>query len=141
MNDFEPDILIFCCQWCSYAGADLAGVSRLQYPSNSRIIKVMCSSRIEPSFVLDAFKEGTDGVLVTGCHIGDCHYIEGNVHTEERMTELMDAMDHLGLGGRLHLEWVSAAEGKKFQETITEFTEKIKVLGPSPFKKITSEGR
>jgi len=134
MSDFEPDILTFCCNWCSYAGADLAGVSRLQYPTNNRIIRVMCSSRVEPIHILEALKEGTDGILVTGCHIGDCHYIEGNIHTDERMKEIVDALEHLGLSGRLQLEWVSAAEGKKFQETITEFVEKIRALGPSPLK-------
>ncbi|MGP8319849.1 MAG: hydrogenase iron-sulfur subunit [Methanosarcinaceae archaeon] len=132
--DFEPDILTFCCNWCSYAGADLAGVSRLQYPVNNRIVRVMCSSRIQPTFILEAFKEGADGVLVTGCHIGDCHYIEGNEHTDIRMKEMIDALEHLGLGGRLRLEWVSAAEGKKFQETIIDFVEQIKALGPSPLK-------
>lgn len=132
--DFEPNILTFCCNWCSYAGADLAGVSRLQYPANNRIVRVMCSSRIEPTFILEAFKEGADGVLVTGCHIGDCHYIEGNEHTDVRMKEMVDALEHLGLGGRLQLEWVSAAEGKKFQETMIDFVQKIKALGPSPLK-------
>ncbi|MDF1534733.1 MAG: hydrogenase iron-sulfur subunit [Methanosarcinaceae archaeon] len=132
--DFEPNILTFCCNWCSYAGADLAGVSRLQYPANNRIVRVMCSSRIEPTFILEAFKEGADGVLITGCHIGDCHYIEGNEHTDERMKDMVDALERMGLNGRLHLEWVSAAEGKKFQETMINFVDKIKALGPSPLK-------
>lgn len=135
MSEFEPDILTFCCNWCSYAGADLAGVSRLQYPTNSRIIRVMCSSRIEPTMILEAMSEGADGILVTGCHIGDCHYIDGNVHTDKRMKEMLDAFNHLGLDGRLRLEWVSAAEGKKFQETLTDFVAQIRALGPSPLKK------
>ncbi len=139
MSDFEPDILTFCCNWCSYAGADLAGVSRLQYPTNNRIIRVMCSSRIEPIHIFEALKEGTDGILVTGCHIGDCHYIEGNIHTDERMKEIVDALEHLGLKDRLRLEWVSAAEGKKFQETITDFVEKIRALGPNPLKEKAKE--
>jgi len=139
MSDFEPDILTFCCNWCSYAGADLAGVSRLQYPTNNRIIRVMCSSRIEPIHIFEALKEGTDGILVTGCHIGDCHYIEGNIHTDERMKEIVDALEHLGLKDRLHLEWVSAAEGKKFQETITDFVEKIRALGPNALKEKAKE--
>ena len=139
MSDFEPDILTFCCNWCSYAGADLAGVSRLQYPTNNRIIRVMCSSRIEPIHIFEALKEGTDGILVTGCHIGDCHYIEGNIHTDERMKEIVDALEHLGLKDRLHLEWVSAAEGKKFQETNTDFVEKIRALGPNPLKEKAKE--
>jgi F420-non-reducing hydrogenase iron-sulfur subunit len=94
----------------------------------------MCSSRVEPIHILEALKEGTDGILVTGCHIGDCHYIEGNIHTDERMKEIVDALEHLGLKDRLHLEWVSAAEGIKFQETITDFVEKIRALGPNPLK-------
>ena len=139
MTEFEPNILTFCCNWCSYAGADLAGVSRLQYPTNSRIIRVMCSSRLEPIHIFEALKEGTDGILVTGCHIGDCHYIEGNIHTDERMKEIVDALEHLGLKDRLKLEWVSAAEGKKFQETITDFVETIRALGPNPLKEKAKE--
>ena len=94
----------------------------------------MCSSRIQPTFILQALKDGADGVLVTGCHIGDCHYIDGNVYTEERMGNVVDAMKHLGLEGRVHLEWVSASEGPKFRETVTEFVEQIRALGPSPLR-------
>jgi len=137
MSDFEPNILTFCGNWCSYAGADLAGVSRLQYPANSRIVRVMCSSRIEPTFILQALKDGADGILVTGCHIGDCHYIEGNLHTDERMKNMMDALKHLGLDGRLKVEWVSASEGKKLQETIIKFVDNVKALGPNPLNKKT----
>ncbi len=130
MAEFEPKIVMFCCNWCSYAGADLAGVGRLQYPTNTRVIRVMCSSRIQPTFILQALKDGADGVLVTGCHIGDCHYIDGNAHTEERMGNVVDAMKLLGLEGRVHLEWASASEGPKFRETVTEFVEQIGALDP-----------
>jgi F420-non-reducing hydrogenase iron-sulfur subunit len=134
MAEFEPRIVMFCCNWCSYAGADLAGVGRLQYPTNTRVIRVMCSSRIQPTFILQALKDGADGVLVTGCHIGDCHYIDGNVYTEERMGNVVGAMKLLGLEGRVHLEWVSASEGPKFKDTVTEFVEQIRALGPSPLR-------
>jgi F420-non-reducing hydrogenase iron-sulfur subunit len=131
---FEPNILTFCCNWCSYAAADLAGISRFQYPSNIRIIRVMCSSRIESVFILKAFKEGIDGVLVTGCHIGDCHYIDGNRKAEERMGLLINSLNKIGLEGRLRLDWISAGEGRKFADVIEEFTETIRELGPSPIQ-------
>ncbi len=129
---FEPKILVFCCNWCSYAGADLAGVSRFQYPPNIRVIRVMCSGRIDPSFVLKALKNGADGVLVSGCHIGDCHYISGNEYTQERFDRLHRILiTQLGVDPkRVRLEWVSASEGKRFAEVITEFTNQIKELGP-----------
>ncbi len=129
---FEPNILVFCCNWCSYAGADLAGVSRFQYPPNIRIIRVMCSGRVDPSFVLKALKNGADGVLVSGCHIGDCHYITGNEYTQERFERLHKILiKQLGVNSkRVRLEWVSASEGKRFAEVITEFTNQIKELGP-----------
>lgn len=131
-EEFEPNILVFCCNWCSYAGADLAGVSRFQYPPNIRIIRVMCSGRVDPSFVLKALKNGVDGVLVSGCHIGDCHYITGNEYTKERFERLHNILiKQLGIDPRrVRLEWVSASEGKRFAEVITEFTNDIKKLGP-----------
>jgi len=131
-NNFEPNILVFCCNWCSYAGADLAGVSRFQYPPNIRIIRVMCSGRVDPSFILKALKNGADGVLVTGCHIGDCHYITGNEYTKERFEKLHSFLiKQLGINpNRVRLEWVSASEGKRFADIITEFTNQIKELGP-----------
>ncbi len=131
-KDFNPEILVFCCNWCSYAGADLAGVSRFQYPPNMRIVRVMCSGRVDPSFVLKALKEGADGVLITGCHIGDCHYISGNEYTRDRFQKLHQfIIKQLGINGkRVRLEWVSASEGKRFAELITEFTNQIKELGP-----------
>jgi len=133
---FEPNILAFCCNWCSYAGADLAGVSRMQYPTNARIIRVMCSGRVEPYFILKAFELGADGVLVAGCHIGDCHYISGNVEAEKRMAVTQDVLDKLGIGrNRMRLEWISASEGQKFAQTMKEFTEQIRKLGPNPLPK------
>jgi len=135
---FEPNIVAFCCNWCSYAGADLAGVSRMQYPPNARIIRVMCSGRIEPYFVLRSLELGADGVLVAGCHIGDCHYISGNVEAEKRMKMTEDVLDRLGLGRkRMRLEWISASEGQKFSATMKEFTEQVRGLGPNPLPKLT----
>jgi coenzyme F420-reducing hydrogenase delta subunit len=133
MTEFEPKIIGFLCNWCSYAGADLAGVSRIQYPPNIRIIRVMCSGRVDPVIVLEMFANGADGVIVTGCHPGDCHYVEGNLYEERKikMLEKLIALTGLELG-RLRLEWVSAAEGQRFAQVVTEFTEQIKKLGPSP---------
>lgn len=134
---FNPEILAFCCNWCSYAGADLAGVSRFQYPPNIRIIRVMCSGRVEPEFVVKALSSGADGVLVLGCHIGDCHYMYGNHRTKKRMAILERILGYLGIDPRrMRLEWVSAAEGARFAEVVTEFTEQIKSLGPNPLKEV-----
>jgi len=130
---FEPNIVAFCCNWCSYAGADLAGVSRIQYPPNARVIRVMCSGRVEPYFVLRSLELGADGVLVAGCHIGDCHYISGNVEAEKRMKATAELLDQVGIGReRMRLEWISASEGQKFAATMKEFTEQIRALGPNP---------
>ncbi|MEJ2293300.1 MAG: hydrogenase iron-sulfur subunit [Candidatus Lokiarchaeota archaeon] len=131
-SNFTPEILAFCCNWCSYAGADLAGVSRFQYPPNIRIVRVMCSGRVDPSFVIKALKDGADGILITGCHIGDCHYISGNEYARERFERLNDILiKQLGINQkRVRLEWVSASEGKRFADLITEFTNEIKKLGP-----------
>jgi len=135
-KSFEPEILVFCCNWCSYAGADLAGVSRFQYPPSIRIVRVMCSGRVQPSFVLDAFKNGIDGVLITGCHIGDCHYISGNEYAKERMGHVKSLIKKLGIGEeRFRLHWISASEGKQFAELIRDFTSKIQELGPSKIPK------
>ncbi len=133
MKDFEPKIIGFLCNWCSYAGADLAGVSRIQYPSNIRIIRVMCSGRVDPVIILDMFANGADGVIVTGCHPGDCHYIEGNLYEERKIKMLNKLVALTGLEPeRLRLEWVSAAEGQRFAQVVTDFTEQVKKLGPSP---------
>jgi F420-non-reducing hydrogenase iron-sulfur subunit len=134
-KEFEPKIIGFFCNWCTYAGADLAGVSRLQYPPNIRVIRVMCSGTVSPHHVLKAFQKGADGVLIGGCHIGDCHYLRGNYLPITRMRFLLELLKFTGCEpGRLHLEWISAAEGPKFAETVRNFTEKIKKLGPSRLK-------
>jgi len=132
---FDPRILVFTCNWCSYAGADLAGTSRLQYPPNARIVRTMCSGRIDPVFVLEALKDGADGVLVTGCHPGDCHYVKGNFRAEKRFHFLKMALKQLGVEeDRVRLAWVSAGEGEKFSLLIKDITEKVRELGPNPFK-------
>jgi F420-non-reducing hydrogenase iron-sulfur subunit len=133
MSEFEPKIIGFLCNWCSYAGADLAGVSRIQYPPNIRIIRVMCSGRVDPVLVLEMFANGADGVMVMGCHPGDCHYVEGNLYEERKIQMLRKLITLTGLEPeRLRLEWVSAAEGQRFADVVTEFTEQIKKLGRSP---------
>jgi len=139
-NKFEPRIVVFACNWCSYAGADLAGVSRIQYPPTIRIIRVMCSSRVDPSFILKAFLQGADGVLVAGCHLGDCHYMEGNYNTEKRIRKTLKALEYVGFETkRLRLEWISASEGPKFAEVVREFTDELKKLGANPMRKIGAD--
>jgi len=135
-NGFEPRIIGFLCNWCSYAGADLAGVSRIQYPPNIRIIRVMCSGRIDPAFVLEAFKDGADGVLVAGCHLpSDCHYISGNFKAMRRINLLRRVLKDFGIEPeRLRLEWISASEGDKFAAVVRSMVEDLKKLGPSPVK-------
>ncbi len=132
---FEPKILGFLCNWCAYAGADLAGVSRIQYPPNLRVIRVLCSGRIDPVLVLEALASGVDGVIVMGCHPGDCHYMTGNYEAERKIKMLKKLIAPLGLAERLRLEWVSASEGARFAEVVRDFTNHIKVLGPSPLRK------
>ncbi|MDH5482472.1 MAG: hydrogenase iron-sulfur subunit [Candidatus Bathyarchaeota archaeon] len=135
-GEFEPRIIGFLCNWCSYAGADLAGVSRIQYPPNIRIIRVMCSGRIDPAFILEAFKDGADGVLVAGCHLpSDCHYISGNFKALRRITLLKEVLKDFGIEPeRLRLEWVSASEGDRFASIVRDMVKQIKRLGPSPLK-------
>jgi F420-non-reducing hydrogenase iron-sulfur subunit len=135
-TEFEPKIIGFLCNWCSYAGADLAGVSRIQYPPNIRIIRVMCSGRIDPTFILEALKDGADGVLVAGCHLpSDCHYISGNFKTLRRVTLLKKVLRDFGIEPkRVRLEWISASEGDKFAAVVRDMVEEIKKLGPSPLK-------
>ena len=131
MNKFEPKIICFLCKWCTYAGADLAGTSRLKYPPNGVVIKTLCSSRIDPEHILYAFQQGTDGIFIGGCHPGDCHYQTGNYKTQRRIILLKKMMEQMGINPeRLHLEWISASEGNKYANTMIEFTEKIKELGP-----------
>ena len=130
-TDGQPRIVAFLCNWCSYAGADLAGVSRYQYPPNVRTIRVMCSGGIPKSFIFQAFLEGADGVFVGGCHLGDCHYIAGNQDTLRRTNEIEKIIGSLGINpDRFMRKWISASEGKLFAETITEFTDRLKKLGP-----------
>lgn len=132
---FEPLIVSYCCNWCAYAGADLAGVSRLQYPPNIRIIRVMCSGMVHPNLVIDALTKGADGVLICGCHHGDCHYKEGNLKAEKRAEAIVLMLEDFGLeADRFKLEWVSASEGPRFAQVVREFTEKVRKLGPSPYK-------
>jgi len=134
-GQYEPTIVTFCCNWCSYAGADLAGVSRQQYPPNLRIIRVMCSGMVHPNLVIDALTKGADGVLICGCHLGDCHYLEGNVKAENRKEAIELMLGDFGLEPeRFRLEWVSASEGPRFAEVAREMTEAVRALGPSPYK-------
>ncbi|NLN72184.1 MAG: hydrogenase iron-sulfur subunit [Thermoplasmatales archaeon] len=133
MAEFEPKIVAFCCNWCSYAGADGAGVARMQMPTNFRIIRTMCSARVDPEHVLRAFSKGADGVLVLGCHPADCHYIGGNYRARRRIALLRMVLEQYGFDPkRMKLEWVSASEGEKFQKTVIEFVDTIKALGPNP---------
>ena len=134
MDDtFDPLIIGFCCNWCSYAGADLAGVSRIQYPPSLRIIRVMCSGMVHPNLVINALTKGADGVLVCGCHPGDCHYQEGNLKAEKRADAIRLMLEDFGLEPeRFRLEWVSAAEGPRFAQVVGDFTEEIRQLGPNP---------
>ena len=137
MTEFNPTILAFCCNWCSYAGADLAGVSRLQMPPNVHVIRVMCSASVKPEYVFKALSEGIDGVLVLGCHIGDCHYLTGNHRTAKRFPLAQKILNDVGIDERrLKLDWVSAAEGEKFQTVITDFVSQIKQLGPNPLREV-----
>jgi len=132
VDGWEPKIIAFLCNWCSYAGADLAGVSRFQYPPNTRIIRVPCSSRISPLLILKSLQRGADGVLVSGCHPDDCHYLSGNYVARRKFAILNNLLEYLGIEkGRVHFAWVSAAEGKRFAELITEITEEVRVLGPA----------
>ena len=131
LKEFEPNIIGFLCNWCSYAGADLAGTSRIQYPANIKIIKVMCSGRVNPMYVVNALQQGADGVLIGGCHPGDCHYQHGNLLARRRMVILNNLLEFIGIDSRrVRMTWVSAAEGRKFAEVIKEVTEEIKKIGP-----------
>jgi len=130
-NGWEPRIVAFFCNWCTYAAADLAGTSRLKYPPNARVIRVMCSGRVDPQFVVEAFARGADGVLIGGCHPGDCHYMEGNYKTMRRVTLLRRVLRAMGIqDARLRLEWISASEGEKVARVISEMVEAIRAIGP-----------
>ncbi len=130
--DFQPRIVAFLCNWCSYAGADLAGISRIQYPPSIRVIRVPCSGRVDPFFILKALQSGADGVLVSGCHPGDCHYLTGNYVARRRFAVLHDLLEFVGIDpGRVSFSWVSAAEGERFAAVVREVTEKVRALGPN----------
>ncbi|MFX1455591.1 MAG: hydrogenase iron-sulfur subunit [Promethearchaeota archaeon] len=129
---FKPKILGFLCNWCCYAGADLAGVSRMQYPPNIRVIRIMCSGRMDPKFIFEALRVGADGVFIGGCHLGDCHYLEGNYEAVKKFEMVQKFLKLVNLDNRVRLEWVSASEGARYASVITEFTDHIKSLGPSP---------
>jgi len=135
VEESEPLIVVFACNWCSYAGADLAGTSRFEYPPNTRIIRVMCTGRIDPTFVLEALGMGADGVLITGCHPGDCHYQRGNYMMERRFNYIKKAVESIGIEPeRVRLEWISASEGAKFAALVREMTQQIRQLGLSPLR-------
>jgi F420-non-reducing hydrogenase iron-sulfur subunit len=132
---FEPKIIAFLCNWCTYAGADLAGTSRIQYPTNIRIIRMMCSGSLDPTYVLKVLLEGADGVLIGGCHPGDCHYISGNLKARRRVAILKSVLADAGIEPeRVWLRWISASEGAYFAKTVKEMVERIRELGPNPFK-------
>jgi F420-non-reducing hydrogenase iron-sulfur subunit len=131
-NQWEPRIVAFLCNWCSYAGADLAGTSRLQYPPNTRTIRVPCAGRVNPLFIIRALMHGADGVLVSGCHPGDCHYLEGNYLARRRFALLKRLLEYLGIDEeRVQFAWVSASEGGKFAQVVAEVTESVRTLGPA----------
>jgi F420-non-reducing hydrogenase iron-sulfur subunit len=136
MEDFEPRIVAFLCNWCAYTGADLAGTSRLQYPPNIRAIRVMCSGGVDPIYVIKALLEGADGVLIGGCHPGDCHYQSGNLKARRRVAILRSILGELGLDpDRVWLRWISASEGKLFADTVEEMVQVLKEKGPNPMRK------
>jgi F420-non-reducing hydrogenase iron-sulfur subunit len=140
MSDFEPKIVGFCCNWCSYRGADLAGTARTKCSPNVRIVRLMCSGRVEPTFILKALELGADGVLVLGCHPGDCHYAEGNYKTVRRIQLLKKMLAQFGVEEeRVHLDWVSASEGDRFVSIVDDMTEKLRALGP--FRKSGQEAK
>jgi F420-non-reducing hydrogenase iron-sulfur subunit len=131
-HEWEPVILAFLCNWCSYAGADLAGTSRIQYPPNIRVIRVPCSGRVNPLYIIKALQQGVDGVLVSGCHPGDCHYQTGNYFARRRFALLKNFLDYLGIEeGRVQFSWVSAAEGGKFADVVKTVTDRVRQLGPA----------
>jgi len=129
-KEWKPLIVSFCCNWCSYAGADLAGTSRLNYPANVKIVRVPCSCRVNPLFILRAFQRGADGVIINGCHPGDCHYSTGNYYTRRRMKQLFSMLEYMGIErGRVRVEWVSAAEGARFADVMDSFVKQVTALG------------
>ncbi len=135
-ENWSPKIIAIICNWCSYAGADLAGGARIQYPPDVRAIRVMCTGRVDPLFIMKAFQDGADGMLISGCHFGDCHYLEGNYKCAKRMFLVKNILKNIGLDdNRLRMTFVSASEGAKWGEVMTDVVKTVKELGPSPFKK------
>ncbi len=135
MAEFEPKIVAFLCNWCSYAGADLAGTSRIQYPPNTRNIRVMCSSSVDPIYILKALLNGADGVLIGGCHPGDCHYVSGNYKARRRITLVKQILKQFGIDEkRVNFKFISASEGNKFAETVSSMVDDLKELGPNSLK-------
>jgi len=131
-ENWEPRILAFCCNWCTYAGADLAGLNRMKYPENVRVIRIPCSGRVNPQFILRAFQKGCDGVLVCGCHPGDCHYVSGNYFTRRRLQLIKRFLEYNGLDPkRFQVRWISGSEAGKFRDTVKQVTEDIRALGPN----------
>ena len=138
-DEWEPKIVTFLCNWCSYAGADLAGVSRIQYPPNIRIVRVPCSGRVNPLYIIKSLQLGADGVLVSGCHPGDCHYTSGNYYARRRFAILTSLLESVGIEpGRVNFSWISAAEGEKFAQVVSEVVEAVKALGPA--KRLVKRG-
>lgn len=139
MAEFEPKIVAFLCNWCSYTGADLAGTTRSQYPHNVRIVRIMCTGALDPIYVIKPLLEGADGVLVSGCHPGDCHYVSGNLKARRRMATLKTVLKEFGLEDeRVWVRWISASEGRRFAETVTEMVDRLRVLGPNPLAPLWS---
>ena len=133
-DQFEPLIIAFCCNWCTYAGADLAGVSRIQYPPNGVIIRVMCSGMVHPNLVINILTKGADGVMICGCHLGECHYLIGNEKAKGRAEAIELMLEDFGLEPeRFRLEWISSSEAQKFADVMTEMTETLRAMGPSPY--------
>lgn len=141
MEDFEPKLVGFLCNWCSYEGADAAGRARLTYPPNLRVVRVMCSGRVDPQFVMKAFKEGADGVIILGCHLGDCHYKEGNYHALKRYSFLKRLLHDLGIEPeRFKIDWISAGDKDKFVHLVSEMVEQTRRLGPLNGDRYTDHG-
>jgi coenzyme F420-reducing hydrogenase delta subunit len=131
MSDFEPNIIAFLCNWCTYAGADLAGTSRMKYSPSVKIIRVMCSGRVNPMFIINALRQGADAVLIGGCHPGDCHYTQGNYFARRRVPIIKNLLEYMGIDSRrVRMAWISASEGQKFADVVEEMTKDIKELGP-----------
>ena len=131
-DNYEPKILAFCCNWCTYTGADLAGLNRMKYPENVHVVRVPCSGRVNPQFIIRAFQKGADGVMVCGCHPGDCHYSTGNYFTRRRFMLMKNLLEFNGIeSGRFHARWISGSEAAKFRDTVAEVSEIIKKLGPN----------